>query len=142
MLALSSRTDLPQPENAALENPIRALTEECADLNNRAFAGVLLLIPAGNPFAGQKKPFYTSETRLVLSRDRMDEKIDGLLTTGHLLWLNERRSAACLLPIRLPNPSFPGGKYNKKPTGRPGGRSRECIPQATSNRKAHTEFLS
>jgi hypothetical protein len=50
------------------------------------------------------------------------------VTTGHLLWLNERRSAACLLPIRLPNPSFPGGKYNKKPTGPPRGAVSRVYP--------------
>ena len=126
---------------ARWNNPITALRKKCSDSNNRAFAGVLLLVTSRNPFGRRKNPSNKGDTRLLPAPRNNSREIDQLLTTNHLFCPNERRRSAFLLPIQLPNPSFPGGKYNEKPTGPPGGRSRECIPQATSNRKAHTEFL-
>jgi hypothetical protein len=111
----------PQTSYAWQKNPIRALKEDCADLNNRAFAGVLLLIPEGNPFAGRKKLFFTSETRLVLSAGEMDEKMAASVTTRHLVPWRPRGNAMHSPPNRLPNPDF---QRRHHACNRPNGRDR------------------
>jgi hypothetical protein len=50
----------------ALEkNPIPTLKKKCSDLNNRAFAGVLLLITSRNRFAGRKNSHNTNAVRFL-----------------------------------------------------------------------------
>jgi hypothetical protein len=119
-----------RPHDGLLRNPIPTLKKKRIDFYNGLFAGDSRLIGYRNPFARQKNSSITNDLCSLQRRRNTSgngRKTDALVTTTHLFLPNERRRSAFLLPIRLPNPSFPGGKYNEKSTP-PGGRSHECIP--------------
>jgi hypothetical protein len=132
-----------KPGAGKMKNPIAAQKKRRFDFYTRSFSKVPALIARRNPSARRKSFPNTDDTRFLSfwrNATGNTRKIDSLVTTSHLFWPNERRRPAMLLPIRLPNPSFPGGKYNKKPTGPRGAVSRVYPPRRPRTEKLIRNF--
>jgi hypothetical protein len=106
MPALLVSSDVPPPVRRYL---IATAGKKRIDFyNSRLFAGDSRLIAYRNPFARQENSSITSDLCFLQRRRntiRNGRKIDGLLTTDHLLRPNGQRRATSLLPIWLPNPT-------------------------------------
>jgi hypothetical protein len=139
MPALLVSSDVPPPVRRYL---IATAGKKRIDFyNNRLFAGDSRLIGYRNPFARQKNLPNTGETQLVPAGE-IDQKIDGLLTTSHLLLPNEPRRTGFLLPISQPNSTLLVRKSTRQDlSGGPGGVSQTQRPKML-DRKALTKFLS
>jgi helix-turn-helix protein len=126
---------------ARWNNPITALRKKCSDSNNRAFAGVLLLVTSRNPFGRRKNPSNKGDTRLLPAPRNNSREIDQLLTTNHLFSPNERRKSGFLLPIRLPNPSFLASKGNGRGQEGGGGDQRAATAENAVSIRSHGIFV-
>ena len=112
------RSDLLSSDDALRKNPVPTLRKEPREFYNGAFAGVLLLVTSRNRFGKRKNLPNRGETQMLILTGEIDEKMDALVTTSHLLRPNELRRAAFLLPFSRPNSDFFGGNCTK--TGSPG----------------------
>jgi hypothetical protein len=104
----------PQTSHAWQKNPIAALKKHFGFYTS-GFCKVRTLIVVQNPFSQRKNSFNEGDTRLLptpRNNGEIDQKIDGLVTSNHMFWPNERKKRAFLLPSRLPNPSFLASKGN------------------------------
>jgi hypothetical protein len=132
--------DRPLAKVTRQKNAIPAVKKERFDYYTRIFGGGWLLISSRNPLSQQKNAPNTGEAGLLQDRRNATEngrEMDALVTTRQLFWPNERRERAFLLPIRLPNPSFPGPKYKQKADRPPGGAVSRVYPL----RRPRTEKL-
>jgi len=117
ILACQTKCHVPPRDGGVRKNSIEQVEKKRSDFyNNRAFAGGLLLIISQNPFAERKTLPNTGATQLVPTGE-MDEKIEALVTTSHLLLSSQRGKAAFWLPIPLPNSDFLNGN-TEGPRGR------------------------
>jgi hypothetical protein len=98
----------PQTSHAWRKNPIAELKKHF-EFYTSVFRKVQALIVAQNPFSQRENLPNTGEPQLVPAGG-IDEKTDGLLTTSHVFWPNERRRPAFLLPISQPIPAFVEGE--------------------------------
>ena len=92
------------------------------------------LIVGQNPFIQRKNLPNTGETPLLPKR-RNGRKIDALVTTSHVLWPNQPRKAALLLPNWLRNFDFPSAE--RQPGG---GGVGSADPAKGLDPNAHSEF--
>jgi hypothetical protein len=142
ILALSSRRDLNKrvkfyrhafPKDSQMvtcrnrsarrKNPIPTLKKKCSDLNNRAFAGVLLRVTSRNRFGRRKNPCNTCHAGFLQKR-RKGRGNGCKLTTRHLFSASQRRKPAAMLPFSQPISDFRGSKPNKTARGRGGSARR------------------
>jgi hypothetical protein len=100
-----------RPHDGLLRNPRPALKKKYFALNNRVFAGVLLLITSRNRFAGRKNSPDKGDTRPLPKTAKYVRKSQKL-TTSHVFRPTQRRKAALLLPSWLRNLDFLNSKCN------------------------------
>jgi hypothetical protein len=117
-------------------NPILA-KKRGSKFYNGAFAGVLLLVTCRNQFSRRKNlPNNNGETQLIPT-GVIDQKIAGLLTTGHLLLPNEPRRGASSLPFSQPNSAF----LARKPTDSAGGVRQTQVAESHVSMSSHGNFV-
>ncbi len=92
------------------------------------------LIVGQNPFIQRKNLPNTANS--AVPKRRNGQKIDALVTTSHVLWPNQPRKAALLLPNWLRNFDFPSAE--RQPGG---GGSAARIPQKASIQMRTQNFL-
>ena len=111
---------------------IATLKKSGVEFYTSSFCKVRALIVGQNPFSQSKNLPGTGETQLIPTGE-IDQKIDQLVTTDHLVWPNEQRRAVWLLPNWLPNPTALALNYPCPLTL----RSRERLLGITSKSKIY-----